>query len=95
MSKFFDELMESVQEMGEIVRVERQPSREFNVDALQVKETHKATGLTQARFSALIRPTRHAAQLGAEPSRTDSAGQSPAESHNVDPTPYMGTIKHS
>ena len=54
MSKFFDELMESVQQMDEIVQGERQPSREFHVDALQVKEIRKATGLTQAKFAALI-----------------------------------------
>lgn len=54
MSKFFNKLMESVQQMDEIVRGERQPSREFHVDALQVKEIRKATGLTQARFAALI-----------------------------------------
>ena len=54
MSKFFDELMESVQQMDEIVRGERQPSREFHVDASQVKEIRKATGLTQAKFAALI-----------------------------------------
>lgn len=54
MSKFFNKLMESVQQMDEIVRGKRQPSREFHVDALQVKEIRKATGLTQARFAALI-----------------------------------------
>ena len=54
MSKFFDELMESVQQMGEIVRGERQPSREFHVETLPVKEIRKATGLTQAKFAALI-----------------------------------------
>ncbi|VVO47356.1 hypothetical protein PS903_00101 [Pseudomonas fluorescens] len=54
MSKFFDELMESVGEMNEILRGERQPSREFTVDALHVKEIRKATGLTQAKFAALI-----------------------------------------
>ncbi|MEH6350106.1 NadS family protein [Pseudomonas sp. 3JA] len=54
MSKFFDELMASVEQMDEIVRGERQPSREFIVDALQVKEIRKATGLTQAKFAALI-----------------------------------------
>ena len=47
MSKFFDELMESVKEINEIVRAERQRSREFNVEALQVNEIRKATGLTQ------------------------------------------------
>lgn len=54
MSRFFDELMESVQEMDEILRGERKPSREFYVDALQVKEIRKATGMTQAKFVALI-----------------------------------------
>ncbi|KPG83406.1 transcriptional regulator, XRE family [Pseudomonas sp. B10] len=54
MSKFFDELMESVQEMDEILRGEKKPSREFHVDALQVKQIRKATGMTQAKFAALI-----------------------------------------
>ncbi|EJL98514.1 hypothetical protein PMI18_03933 [Pseudomonas sp. GM102] len=54
MSKFFDELMESVQQMNEIIRGGREPSREFHVDALQVQEIHKATDLTQAKFAALI-----------------------------------------
>ncbi|AWY42236.1 helix-turn-helix domain-containing protein [Pseudomonas putida] len=54
MSKFFDELMGSVEEMNEILRGERKPSREFTVDALHVKEIRKATGLTQAKFAALI-----------------------------------------
>ena len=38
----------------EIRRGERQPSREFAVDALQVKEIRKATGLSQARFARMI-----------------------------------------
>jgi putative transcriptional regulator len=54
MSQFFDDLMESVQQMDEIRRGERKPSREFTVDALQVKAIRKATGLTQARFAAMI-----------------------------------------
>ena len=54
MSKFFDELMEGVGEMNEILRGEREPSREFHVDAMRVKEIRKATGLTQAKFAALI-----------------------------------------
>ncbi len=54
MSKFFDELMESVQQINEILRGEREPSREFHVDTLRVKEIRKATGLTQAKFAALI-----------------------------------------
>jgi hypothetical protein len=39
MSKFFDELTESVQQMNEIMSGEREPSREFHVDALPVKES--------------------------------------------------------
>ena len=54
MSKFFDELMESVQQMNEIIHGGREPSREFYVDALQVQEIRKATDLTQAKFAALI-----------------------------------------
>jgi hypothetical protein len=41
MSKFFDELMESVQQMNEILRGEREPTRELHVDALQVKKIRK------------------------------------------------------
>ncbi|WP_454845063.1 hypothetical protein [Pseudomonas farris] len=54
MSKFFDELMESVQQMNEIIRGGREPSHEFHVDALQVQEICKATDLTQAKFAVLI-----------------------------------------
>jgi hypothetical protein len=36
MSNFFDDLMESVQQMDEIHRGERQPSREFTVDPSHV-----------------------------------------------------------
>lgn len=54
MGKFFNDLLESVQQMDEIQRGERQPSREFVVDALKVKEIRQATGLSQARFAAVI-----------------------------------------
>ena len=54
MGNFFDDLMESVQQMDEIRSGERQPSREFAVDALQVKEIRMATGLSQARFAKVI-----------------------------------------
>lgn len=54
MGKFFDDLLESVQQMDEIHRGERQPSREFAVDAVKVKDIRKATGLTQVKFAAMI-----------------------------------------
>ena len=54
MTAFFDELLESVQQMDEIVKGERAPSREFHVDAIQVKKIRKATGLTQVLFAQRI-----------------------------------------
>ena len=50
----FASLLESVTQMDEIVRGERQPSREFSVDAVKVKEVRAATGLSQANFAKVI-----------------------------------------
>jgi putative transcriptional regulator len=50
----FDELLESVTQMDEIQRGERSPSREFHVDAVQVKKIRQATGLSQAIFAKTI-----------------------------------------
>ncbi|MEY2151536.1 helix-turn-helix domain-containing protein [Rhodanobacter sp. 115] len=50
----FDNLMESVTQMDEIVRGERQPSREFHIDAMAVKEIRRATGLSQAKFAGIV-----------------------------------------
>lgn len=50
-SKLFGRLVESMQQMDEIVKGERAPSREFHVHAVQVKEIRKITGLTQASFA--------------------------------------------
>jgi putative transcriptional regulator len=54
MSKFFDELLGSVQEMDEILRGERQASRVFHVDPLAIKELREMTGLSQAKFALLL-----------------------------------------
>lgn len=54
MSRLFDELMQSVVEMDEVIQGQRQPSRQFEIDALQVREIRKATGLSQARFAEMI-----------------------------------------
>ena len=54
MSRLFYELMESVVEMDEIIQGKRQPSRQFEIDALQVREIRKATGLSQVRFAEMI-----------------------------------------
>ncbi|MEE2023176.1 MULTISPECIES: helix-turn-helix domain-containing protein [Alkalimonas] len=50
----FNQLLESVQQMDEIARGERQPSREYYVTALKVKEIRQKTQLTQAAFASLI-----------------------------------------
>lgn len=54
MTTFFDELLESVNQMDEIVRGERQPSREFYVDAAQVKAVRLLTGLSQVKFAKVL-----------------------------------------
>lgn len=53
-AKHFSHLMDSVTQMDEIVRGERQPSREFHIDALGVKKIRQATGLSQAKFATII-----------------------------------------
>ena len=50
----FEQLAESMEQMGEITRGERAPSRRFHVDAIKVKEVRAATGLSQARFAKVI-----------------------------------------
>lgn len=54
MNRFFDELMQSVEQMDAIVHGRRQPARQFEIDALQVKNIRKATGLSQTRFAEMI-----------------------------------------
>lgn len=52
--KLFAELVESMTEMGEIVRGERAPSREFNITGTDVQRIRKATGLSQAKFAQVV-----------------------------------------
>ena len=53
-NKLFKRLVDSMDQMNEITRGEQAPSREFHVDASQVKEIQKITGLSQADFCHLI-----------------------------------------
>ncbi len=53
-AKHFASLFESVAQMDEIIQGERQPSREFHIDAISVTDIRKATGLSQAKFATLI-----------------------------------------
>lgn len=47
MSTFFDDLLESVQQMDEIIKGGPMPSCDSHADAIPVKDIRKATGLTQ------------------------------------------------
>jgi putative transcriptional regulator len=50
--KFFEKLLESVEQAGEIVRGERPPSRVFVVDS--VREIRAMTQLSQPKFAKLL-----------------------------------------
>ncbi|MDA8962131.1 helix-turn-helix domain-containing protein [Congregibacter sp.] len=52
--KLFADLMASVEEMGEISRGEKKPSREKHIDAVQVKQVRSMTKLSQTKFANLI-----------------------------------------
>ncbi|MGY3232750.1 putative transcriptional regulator [Luteibacter sp. HA06] len=54
MSKFFEDLMKSVQEMDGILKGERQPFRVFHVDPVAVKALRETTGLSQSKFALLL-----------------------------------------
>lgn len=53
-NNLFNELLASVEQMDEIVRGERAPSRESHVDAMHVKAVRATTGLSQAKFAKVI-----------------------------------------
>lgn len=52
--KLFAQLATSLEQMGEITRGERAPSRTTIVDAVKVKEVRAMTGLSQANFASII-----------------------------------------
>lgn len=54
MSKFFQDLQESVSQMDAIVHGKRKPSREFHVDSVEVKAIRKETGLSQPQFAKVL-----------------------------------------
>lgn len=79
MSKFFDELMESVQQTNEILRGERQPSRESHVDAPTIIMSELTFKQKQAHYEK-VRRSNYLASLhleGFDTSPTDLAKQLP------------------
>jgi len=53
-TRLFDRLASSMREMDQIARSERRPSREFHINAVDVQEIRKSTGLSQANFARII-----------------------------------------
>ena len=53
-NEMFNELIESVNEAGQILKGKKKPSRSFEFPELAVKEIREKMGLTQFRFAMLI-----------------------------------------
>ena len=53
-NELFDDLLESIQQGGEILRGERQASKEFNFDNPDVRSIREQYGLTQQKFAELL-----------------------------------------
>jgi putative transcriptional regulator len=51
---FFNDLLESVSEAGEILNGERKPSRVFTVDATSVREIRESLALSQRQFASIV-----------------------------------------
>lgn len=52
--RLFERLVESMKEHGEIARGERAPSRQFQFDAISVKEIRALTQLSQPKFARIL-----------------------------------------
>ena len=52
--KFFEKLLESVEQADEIARGARAPARVFRVDSAQVREIREITQLSQQKFARLL-----------------------------------------
>jgi putative transcriptional regulator len=52
--ELFDELLESVREGGAILRGEKEASRTFHFDELDVRRLREEYGLSQPKFAALM-----------------------------------------
>lgn len=91
----FNRLVESMTQMDEIDRGERQPSREFHIDAVQVKKIRQATGLSQVRFAETI-DVAVGTLRNWEQGRRDPEGPARAllrAIHN-DPSHVLAALKH-
>ena len=52
--EIFQELVASVKEGGQILRGEKEPSRRFQLDSLDIKNIREKYNLTQQQFAAML-----------------------------------------
>ena len=52
--QFFNDLLRSVSEAGEILNDQRRPSRTFSVDASSVREIRESLALSQRQFASIV-----------------------------------------
>ena len=89
--KLFAELVESMEQMNEIARGERAPSREFHAEPLAIEELRLELVLSQPKFAKLLH-----VDVGTlrdwEQGRREPAGPARALLTAIrrDPTPYSG-----
>lgn len=91
----FAELMGSVAEADEIIRGAREPSRQFSVDPVHVREIRNATGLSQEKFAQIMH-VRLGTLRNWEQGRRDPTGPARALLHIIrkDPKHVIETLSH-
>ncbi len=52
--EIFQELLESIREAGSILREEKEPSRVFSLEEVDIKAIRKRYNMSQERFAGLI-----------------------------------------
>jgi putative transcriptional regulator len=52
--EIFQELLESIREAGSILREEKEPSRVFSLEEVDIKAIRKKYNMSQERFAGLI-----------------------------------------
>jgi len=73
MSQFFDDLMQSVQDMDKIVHGQMPPSRRFVVEPpVDVQSVRETTGLSQREFAQVLRVSVKTLQNWEQRRRTPS-----------------------
>ncbi len=76
----FDELLQSVDEMDQIVKGKKQPSRQFEFPEPEVKLIRKNIGISQAKFAMPIGVSKRTLENWEQGRRHPTApGQSTAE----------------